>query len=101
MQMKPISLPSGTKDVFDLDIIAGLIVAYAIDWTWKYLAMKVPTTAFLKTSIYEDFHYDDLLVFVTDAILIIATTGRIRKIFIYAFWFNIAFEVYEFYMRYT
>jgi hypothetical protein len=83
------------KALFDFDIVAGLIVAVIVDYAWAYLALKVDATAFLRTPIYGVFHYDDALVLVTDATVALLTKGRIRKIFIYALWFNIAFEIAE------
>ena len=83
----------GTKEIFDIDIIASLIVAIIIDYLWRYIATHVWTM--LQTGIWEGFHYDDLLVLVTDLVLAWFTKGRMRKIFVYAFWFNVAFEVYE------
>jgi len=81
------------KALFDFDIVAGLIIAVVVDWLWKYLAVKQFTV--LATPIYQGFHYDDLLVLVTDGAVAMLTRGRIRKIFVYALWFNIAFEIYE------
>ena len=89
------------KALFDFDIVAGLIVAIIIDYIWAYLALKVDATAFLRTPIYGDFHYDDALVLVTDGAMAMLTKGRLRKIFIYALWFNIAFEIYETLKGYT
>jgi hypothetical protein len=83
----------GAKEIFDIDIIASLIVAVIIDYLWRYVAINVWTV--LQTSIFEGFHYDDLLVLVTDLVLAWVAKGRMRKIFVYAFWFNVAFEVYE------
>ena len=81
------------KALFDFDIVAGLIVAVIMDYVWKYLAMKVLPV--LQTPIYEGFHYDDALTLVTDGAIALIMKGRIRKIFIYALWFNIAFEIAE------
>jgi len=89
------------KQIFDFDIVAGLIVAFIVDYIWAYLALRVSATAFLSTPIWKDFHYDDLLVLVTDVVVAWITKGKIRKIFIYAFWFNLAFEFYEILKGYT
>ena len=86
------------KALFDFNIVAGLIIAVIMDYIWKYLATQVTATAFLATPIWEGFHYDDALVLVTDGTIAILTKGRIRQIFIYALWFNIALELAEWLM---
>jgi len=87
-------LPSGTKGVFDIDLIAGMLLALAIDYALAYIAINVDTTGTLKGrpfgagSDFDIMAWDDVILF---AILIsgaVMTKGRTRKIFVYALYFE-------------
>jgi hypothetical protein len=88
--MKPISLPSGTKDVFDIDIIAGFIVAELIAYTWYYVSTKTQMASTMGTSIGFGINANDIAVSATPLIIALVTKDRTRKIMIYAFWFTLA-----------
>ena len=82
------------KALFDFDIVAGLIVAVIMDYVWANLS-RMEGLKVLGTPIYSGFLYRDLATIISDAALAMVMKGRIRKIFIYALWFNIAMEVFQ------
>jgi hypothetical protein len=83
-------LPSGTKDVFDIDVIAGLIVAEIIIYSVHYLTNKIDTTGTLNAQPIPWVNYNMILQVALPLIIALVTKGRIRKVMIYAFWFSLA-----------
>ena len=81
------------KALFDFDIVAGLIVALIMDYIIQYIATNVLTV--LNTRLAYQIYYADVAVMIVDAIIAVMTRGRIRKIFIYALWYKIGFEVWQ------
>jgi hypothetical protein len=86
-------LATGLKEIFDPDLILGLGLAIALDFTLGYVAIKLypplKGRPFGAGSAYDICAYDDLLMFAIEIGGVLLTKGRLRKIFIYAFWFSI------------
>jgi hypothetical protein len=82
----------GAKEVFDTSVIGGFIVAVIFEYIWNYIANAF---AALKNAIWGTFTYKDLLTLIVHLILAWLTKGTLRKLFIYAFWFKVAFEVVQ------
>ena len=82
------------KALFDFDIVAGLIATIIVNYIWKYISTNHLTILETQPFGY-GVSYSDFAVLATEAGIAIMTTGRIRKIFIYAFWFKIAMQVME------
>ena len=81
---------AGLKEIFDPDLILGLGLAVALDFTLGYVAIKLypPLTGRLGVAPW-DIAYDDLLMLGIEIAGVLLMKGRLRKIFIYALWFSI------------
>ena len=87
-------LPSGTKDVFDIDIIAGYILAEVFIYSFYYLANKVDTSGTLNATVVPWVNWNMVASVATPLVLAFVTKGRIRKVMIYAFWFAFAMQLH-------
>jgi len=83
------------KEFLDFDLIAGMIVAFIYDYIWvHYIQSYIP------------FHFNlygidekDFLVLFTLVVFAWFTKGRIRKILVYAFFFDLYLQLLAFYWK--
>jgi len=100
-------IPSGTKDVFDLDLIAGMIIGWFLFTLFagmkqgysgglnKYLGEALPRwipstldQSWIKT--------DNIICYAVTIAAILLTKGKMRKLMIIALWTEIICHIYAF-----
>jgi len=85
---------AGLKEIFDPDLILGLGLCITLDVLLGYVtSVFTPLQGRLFTSFLGGFAYDDILLLGIMIAGTILTTGRLRKIFIYALWFEICIRI--------
>ena len=81
------------KALFDYDLIAGFIVAELL----MYIIYKItaPNLPILQQQIVPWVNYGMILNYAILIVAAVALKGRMKKIMIYALWFNLAIDIHR------